>query len=171
VNISEETKNARKVVPKAIVLSLLISSVLYVLASISIVSVIDWRVIGASEAPLEIVADKILGSMSPLMSFIILLSTGGTVLILLITGSRIIYGLSDAGRLPKFPLKRQQDHRHPHFAILLSTLVILAFVIMQNIEFVAKVSDFTAFFVFGMVNLSNIMLRYKSPGKREFKAR
>jgi APA family basic amino acid/polyamine antiporter len=171
VNISEETKNATKVVPKALLLSLLISSILYVLVSISVVSIIDWHALSESEAPLKLVAHDMLGDYQNIMSFIILLSTGGTVLILLIAGSRMIYGLSDVGRFPKFLSKINKVTRTPQYSVLLVMLVVGAFVLVQSIEVVAKITDFTAFVAFGLVNLSNIALRYRKPDhKRDFKA-
>lgn len=170
VNISEEVKNARKVVPKALLISLAISSVLYVLVAISVVSVVDWQVLGASDAPLKLVAHEILGDFHPLMSFIILLSTGGTVLILLIAGSRMIYGLSDAGRFPEFLSRIHPKTRTPYIAVLVVMLFVIGFVLIQRLEVVAGITDFMAFTAFGLVNLSNIGLRYRKPHmRREFK--
>ncbi|OGI15284.1 hypothetical protein A3K63_05090 [Candidatus Micrarchaeota archaeon RBG_16_49_10] len=171
VNMSEETRNAKKVVPKALLISLAISSILYILVSISVVSIVDWRTLGQSEAPLKLVAGQILGSLSPIMSFIILFSTGGTVLILLLSGSRMLYGLSEAGKLPKAFSQINGKTRTPHFSVLLTMVLVFAFVMMESVEFVAKITDFMAFAIFALVNLSNIVLRYRRPDiKREFKS-
>src|SRR3989344_4383946 len=82
VNVSEEVKNARKIVPLALLLSIAISSVLYILVSISAVSLLDWRELGASSAPLAHAAEGAFANSKLIISVIALFATFNTALFL-----------------------------------------------------------------------------------------
>jgi APA family basic amino acid/polyamine antiporter len=171
VNVSEETKFPKKTVPKAVILSLVISTLIYVLISFSVVGMGDWKSISTSDAPLAYVVHNKFGlDISNIISVIALFATAGTALVFLIAGSRMIYGLSDAGELPKIFSKVHHKTRTPYIAILASMIISMFFVLINDIKLVASITDFTAFIVFILVNLSAIVLRYKNPdSKREFK--
>jgi len=51
-NVAEETKDPRKVLPRAGMLSIAVTSALYMLVSLAAVSLIDWRALGLSLSPL-----------------------------------------------------------------------------------------------------------------------
>jgi APA family basic amino acid/polyamine antiporter len=171
VNVSEETKSPKKTVPKAVILSLLISSFVYFLVSLSVVSMSDWKMISTSDAPLAYaVHEKFNVDISNIISVIALFATAGTALVFLIAGSRMIYGLSDAGELPKIFSKIHPKTRTPYIAILVSMIISMVFVLLGDIKLVASITNFFAFVVFILVNLSAIVLRYRKPEtKREFK--
>ena len=82
-NVSEEVKNAKKIVPKALVFALIISTLLYMLVSISSIGVLGWEALSESKAPLSDVVGKAIPNASVIMSIIALFATSNTVLILL----------------------------------------------------------------------------------------
>ena len=103
IKLSEETKNPEKTIPMAILLSIGITSVVYVLVAISAVSVVGWQALSESAAPLALVAATALGGISgPVLAIIALFSTANTILLSLITSSRQIYGMAKEDCLPKF---------------------------------------------------------------------
>jgi APA family basic amino acid/polyamine antiporter len=171
-NITEEVKDAKKNVPKALVASVLITSLVYVLVSMSVVSLADWRELGESEAPLAYAASTVLGDDAFLaMSIIALFATANTVLICTIVGARAIYGMSRDKSLPKFLSKIHVKKGTPWVATIVVMIFAILFTTAGNIKTVASVTDFGVFLIFISVNLSAIVLRYRSPNrKRGFKA-
>ena len=171
VNVSEETIKPKKVIPKAIIISTVITTLIYILVSISAVSIIPWNELAKSQAPLADVAGRALPGSSVLLSIIALFATGNTVLIMLIVGSRMIYGMAhEHSSLPAFFGRIHPKRKTPWVAILTSTIVTIALVSLGNIKTVAEITDFGAFLIFISVNLSLIWLRYKEPdAKRVFK--
>lgn len=171
VNVSEETKSPKKTVPKAVIFSLIISTFVYVLVSISIVSMSDWKMISKSEAPLAYAVHSKFGlDIGNAISLIALFATAGTSLVFLIAGSRMIYGLSDAGEIPKIFSNIHPKTRTPYIAILASMIISMIFVLLGDMKLVAGITNFFAFVVFILVNLSAIVLRYKKPDiERKFK--
>jgi APA family basic amino acid/polyamine antiporter len=170
VNVSEEAKSARKNVPKAIIASVAITTIIYILVSLSTVSVVPWQQIGASSIPLALVASHAFGSSAALIiSIFALFATAGTVLILMIAASRMLFGMAEDKVMPKQML-RLSKRKTPYVCIALITVVALAFVAYSEIKSIALLVDFSAFFVFAMINLSVVILRFTQPkSKRVFK--
>jgi len=170
VNMAEEVKNPIKILPKAFILSIIISSIVYVLVAISAVSVMGWEALGASVAPLADVAEAALPGSSFIMSIIALFATANTVLIILIVESRMMWGMARDGSLPKKLAKVHKKRRTPWVAILLSTAIAAAFVMTSAMVTIAQVTDLLVFLIFISVNVALIALRYNRPKlKRPFK--
>jgi len=160
--LAEETKNPSKTIPRAIMLSILISTVIYMLVAISAVSVLDWQSLAKSSAPLADVAAVALGSSAFLaLAIIALFSTGNTVLIILIGASRQLYGISKYyKKLTKFA-SVSKTRQTPHIAILFIGILAAAFALIENIGTVAELTNFTVFLTFILVNISLIYKRKK----------
>lgn len=171
VNIAEETKNPEKILPRALILSILITVVLYVLVALSVVSLAGWKDIGASPAPLAYAASKVLGENAFLiMSYIALFATANTVLIISIVGSRMIYGMAEEGSLPPVLSTVHLKRGTPWIAVVCMMVFSMFFVLLGDIGLVAGITSFGVFITFAFVNLSLIWLRYKKPEmERPFK--
>lgn len=161
-NLSEESKNPRKILPKAIIISIIISTILYTLVSLVSISVVPWGELAISPSPLTQVAQVTMGSLgSLLMSIIALFATGSTVLVLFFAYSRMIFGMAEKGSLPLIFLKISKKKRIPYTALVCVGGITILFVLLQDLKFVASLTDFGALFVFAIVNLSLIVLRYR----------
>ncbi len=170
VNISEEVKNAKKTMPRAIVLSLIISTLLYILVAVSSVAILGYERLSESKAPLTSVVEQVFPDASLLMSFIALFATGNTVLLILIVASRMLYGLACNHSLPKVcsAIGRRNT---PYAAIGIVMLFSMLTLLVANIKTVASLTDVGIFTVYIVVNSALIWLRYKRPkAKRAFKS-
>ncbi len=169
VKLSEETKNARRNIPLALVLSIGITTVIYMLVGITAVSVIGWKTLASSSAPLALVATALLNSFAGvLLSIVALFSTGNTVLILLVTTSRMLYGMGKDLKPLGFLSILHKSRRTPINAILLTALISIAFVFFgKKIDFIANISNVVLFITFFLVNLSVIFLRYNRYAKNK----
>lgn len=164
-NISEETRKPRKVLWKAFILAVVITTVLYVLTSISTVSLVNPTELSESKSPLALVASKtFLGSNAFLvLSYIALFATANTVLVMMIVGARMIYGMSRDGSLPKVLSAIHKSRRTPHIAILIIMIFSILFLFVGGIGFIANMTSLGAFVTFGLVNASLIWLRFRYP--------
>ena len=163
VNVSEETKKPTKTIPKALLLSVVITSIIYILVSISAVSILPWQTLGESSAPLADVAGAALPGSGFLLSVIALFATANTVLILLIVESRMMWGMACDCSLPKILSKVHLKRKTPYIAIFVAMGLALAFTALADISIVAKITDVGAFIIFFSVNMSLIWLRLKKP--------
>lgn len=174
VKLTEETKNPTKTIPKAIILSIIITSVLYVLVALAAVSIVGWHTLSESKAPIADVVKGAFGSGFPILITVILLialaSTSNTVLMALLTTSRTIYGMAEKRSLPTKLSHVGKKNRTPWLAIILTFIGAAAFAMIKNIEFIANLSNIFIFLTFATINASLIILRYKKPNiKRKFK--
>jgi APA family basic amino acid/polyamine antiporter len=164
VKFSEETTRPERTVPKALLIALAICTVLYLLVSVSAVSVIGWQGLAASDAPFTAVAIAAWGGTGALaLSVIALFATANTVLLLLLAASRISYGMARSGTLPGLLSRVHRTRRTPFVAIGVVSLASLLFLFLGDIGFVANVSNFTLFVTFVVVNGSVIILRMRRP--------
>ena len=170
-NIAEEVKEPHKNLPKAIILSIIITTILYCLTAISVVNILPYSTIGTSEAPLRIVAETVMGPIGGvIMSLIALFATANTVLIMLIVTSRMIYGMARDKALPEALSKISPKFRTPIISILFTMIFTLIPVFFVNIRIVADATVFGVLINFFLVNISLIALRKTKPNvERPFK--
>jgi len=158
--LSEETKNPSKTIPKAILYSIIISTVIYILVAISAISIMPWEELANSSAPLADAAAAVMGSQAfLLLSIIALFSTGNTVLIILIGGSRQLYGISKYYKKLKFLSKVSKSRKTPANSVLAVFLLSSIFLLINDISKIAELTNFTIFLTFIFVNVSLIMKR------------
>ncbi|MHA2283130.1 MAG: APC family permease [Promethearchaeota archaeon] len=171
-NIAEEVKNPHKNLPKAIIYSIIITTVIYCLTAISVVSVLpivdsgEWDI-----APLGAVASAVLGPIGGIiMSSIALFATANTVLIMMIVTSRMIYGMARDKALPNGLGKISSKFRTPTIAVLLTMCFTMVPIFFGDISLIAHATVFGVLINFFLVNLSLIVLRKKKPDlERPFK--
>lgn len=170
VNIAEETEDPTRTIPKAILLSIGITTVLYMLVAVSAVGVVDWQTLGDSASPLALVAQAGAGAMSgSVVGAIALASTGNTVLILLVSTSRLLYGVSKS-EYRSFPSVFSRVHprrRTPHFAVALVGGTTIPFVLLGDLGQVAAIANAALLVVFVIVNGALLKLRFDEPRSKE----
>jgi len=162
VNIAEETKEPEKTIPRALVISILITTLLYVVVAFVSVNLADWQILGESNAPLAFASSQVLGENAfTLMSIIALFATSNTVLIMLVVGSRMIYGMAKEGAFPRFLSKIDSKKDTPSLAIVVTMLISILFLFIGDLELIAALTSFGAFITFAFVNISLIYIRYR----------
>ncbi len=101
-NVVEEVKVPHRDIPRAMVLTLVISTVLYVAVAAIAVTAVPIGELAGSRAPLSLVFRAVAG-VSPLtISAIAIVATLNTILAQLSMAARVIYGLARQGDLPRF---------------------------------------------------------------------
>ena len=163
VTLSEDTKDPSHAVPRALLYSLGISTLLYVAVGIAAVSVIDVNELAASETPLALViADAWGGRASDIVAVIALASTTNTTLLVLTAASRLTYSMARSHALPPFLATIGRRGNAPWVAALAGLCVAAGFAMLGDIGLVASVTDFAVYAIFIAVNLSLIVLRFRA---------
>lgn len=163
-NIAEEAKNPHEVLPKAYIYCLIISTVIYILVAAVAVSVVPSVELAQSKQPLSLVMEKLIGGIAPnLLALIALFATANTVLITLIVGSRMLYGMADNKVLPSALSTVHPKRNTPWIAGIYFAFAAAIFLFFGKIEVLAALTDVGIFILFFFVNMSNIVLRFKQP--------
>ena len=169
VKLSDEVKNPQKTIPRAIIWSVIITTILYILVSIAAVSILPADKIAGSKSPLADVAASVFGDPAfIILAVIALFSTANTILLTLVTTSRMIYGMSEKKSFPRIFGVIGKKRKTPYIAVFVTGLMALILTFFEDIGFVADLTTALMFATFALVNLSVIVLRYKIKGGRKF---
>ena len=165
ITLAEETHDPTRTVPRALLLALGISTVLYIAVAVAAVSVLGAGALGASHRPLTDVMAHALGSRSAaLVSAIAMLSTTNTTLLALTAASRLLYGMAARRALPGWLGAVHTTTRTPIRAIAVAAVVASLFALIGDLTLIAAVTDFAVYVVFLAVNATVILLRWTKPG-------
>ncbi len=163
-NVAEEVKRPQKTIPRGIMLSVLITAVIYILVSLASIRVVGWEPLADSSAPLAFVAQQRLGEQGHfVLSIIALFATASTILITLVAGARIFYGMAKDGSLPSKLGLVHSKTKTPWIAVILIFVTSSGFVFVGDIVIVANIVVFAVVVTFAMINLAVILLRYVKP--------
>ena len=162
--LAEEAHDADRVIPRAMLLAIAVTALMYVLVAISALAVLGAEALAASDAPLATVAQKIVGDgAADVIALIALFSTANTALLHLIVASRLTYGMAASSALPVALSWVHPRFKTPVWAIGVSLLVALLFAATGELAFVAGATSFAIFVGFASVCGSLIRLRMIQP--------
>lgn len=163
VNIAEEVENARRTLPRAIILALVISVTLYVLVAIVSVLALPVAELGASTAPLSdlvegnsMVAARVVGAIS-------LVAIINGALIQIIMASRVLYGMSGQGLAPRILSSVSPLTRTPVLATLLVAALIMILALGVPLVRLAEVTSFITLLIFATMHLTLLRLKATDP--------
>lgn len=161
-NLGEEAKNPRGGLPIAIVSAILITSVVYILVAVSAVSVVGWKELGESAAPLSLVVRKATGAdLANVLSVIALFATANTVLFTMLAGSRALYGMARDGSLPIALAGVRRKQQTPWVAVVTISFAAILFTLVGDIGDVADLTNASVLFAFAMVNAALVRIRLR----------
>jgi len=161
VNVSEEVKNPRKTMPLAILLSLLISTVLYILVVVIAISVVSPQELSASSAPLALVYERT-GSRGVIgLTAIGLIAAVNGIIVQIIMGSRVLYGLSKQGWIHRRFTQLHTKNQTPAFATVFIVTIMIVSTLLLPIVSLAKTTSLLLLCIFVLVNASLIAVKQK----------
>lgn len=161
VNVSEEVKNPRRTMPLAILFSLIISTVLYILVVVVAVTIVSPRDLSASSAPLALVYERT-GTRGVIgLTIIGLIATVNGIIVQIIMGSRILYGLSKQGWIHKRFNQLHEKNQTPAFATIFIVGVMIVATLVLPIVSLAKTTSLLLLSIFVLVNASLISVKRK----------
>lgn len=172
VNLAEESREPEKTLPKAIFISLGVSTILYLLVSLAAMALLSPKELGASDAALMTAAGKSSVRLGNILGAIALFSTANTALISLVGASRILYGMAahsedkHSRALPAFFAKTLLKRKTPWVASVVVLTAALLLLPIAKVETLASVSSLATMVVFIGVNAALIALRKRDPHRK-----
>jgi APA family basic amino acid/polyamine antiporter len=164
VKLAEETKDPERTIPRAVLLALAIAVALYMLVTVSAVSVLGWERLAASSAPFAEIAGAVLGEQAfAVITLVALFATANTALLLLVAASRLAYGMAGAGSLPAVLGRVHGRFGTPWVAVAAAGAISAGFLFAGNIAYVANATNVALFLTFLTINAVVIVLRLAEP--------
>ncbi len=169
-----EAINPKKDVPFAIITSLLICTVLYILVSMVLTGMMNYKDItgDALKAPVAYAFDK---AGQPWAVFIITAAaTAGLIsvmLVMMLGQTRVFLGMAKDGLLPNFFSQIHPNFKTPWKSTILVGLIVSIVASFTPIGLLSDMTSFGTLFAFAMVCLAVLILRFREPNRdRPFKA-
>jgi APA family basic amino acid/polyamine antiporter len=163
----EEAKNPVRDLPLAIVLSLAIVTVIYVLVAVTAIGAMPWTDFDpeGTEASLSLIADLATGSTwaGLIVSFGAVIAIASVVLTVMYGQTRILFAMSRDGLIPRV-FQRVNPRRQVPVA---NTLIVTAFIsVLAGLIPLGQLAEATSIgtlFAFAIVNAGVLILRYRRP--------
>jgi len=144
INFGGEVKEAKKAVPRAIIIGLTTIVVLYLTLNYVYVKVIGFEELKTAESIAAILAAKIFGPAGfNMLSVIIFISVMGYVNVNLLSNPRAMFAMSEEGALPKFLSKMNKKTEVITWSLTFFTLV--SVVIIFYAKTFDKILNYTIF--------------------------
>jgi len=154
VNVAEEVKQPSRTIPIAIIITLVVTSALYVLVAMTAVVGLPLEQLAGSEAPLADMYTHFSGQPATVIIIIGLLSVLNGVLVQMIMATRILYGMSAQGWLHAWFSRIHIVTKTPLNATFVVVSIILLMALSLPLLTLAKVTSFITLIIFTLMNIS-----------------
>jgi amino acid transporter len=163
VNVAEEVKDVTRVLPTAIVLTLVGTTGLYLALSLVAVLAVPADDLAASGAPMALLFETTTGASSAVISLISIFAVLNGALVQIIMAARVLYGLAAQGWLPPLLGRVDQRTRTPLNATGLVVVLVLVLALALPLTTLAEVTAFCVLIVFALVNLALLRIKRREP--------
>jgi amino acid transporter len=153
-NVVEEAKAPHRDIPRAMVLTLLISTILYVGVAAIAVTAVDVRQLASSSAPLTLVFRHLTDVSPTTISIIAIVATLNTILAQMTMAARVIYGMARQGDLPSFAGRVHARTATPLLATALIVVSVVGLALLFPLERLAEATSLVTLGVFALVNVA-----------------
>jgi len=166
VNVAEEAINPRINIPLAIIISLIVTTLFYILISVVAIILMSPEKLSSSGAPLAMLYQSTTGQSPVVITVISLISVVNGALIQVIMASRVLYGMSNKQWLPEKIGEVNKNTHTPLFAILIVILLVLFFALSFPLLSLAKITSFITLIIFMIINFALIKIKFS---QKEYK--
>lgn len=161
--IAEEVKDAERNVPRAMLLSLLLSTIFYLLVGAVAVGLIGANTLAGSNSPLK---EAISATESPTAEFLVsaggLVATASVLLTSIMGVSRMAYAMGRRKDLPETLSKLHKKYKTPHYAVWIVGVLMMLLVLSIDLTKVVAISTFALLFYYTLANISALKLKTKT---------
>ncbi|NBW75783.1 MAG: amino acid permease [Sphingomonadaceae bacterium] len=167
----EEDRNAARNIPRALGVSVLLVSAIYVALNLSLLNALDLPALRASDLPVALVIENAFGrSGGAIVALIAIMIVVGALNALVMAGPRILYGMARDGLFPKAAMQVNKGGT-PDRALVITTALALVLIFSGGFVFLFKLMAALASFVFLIYSTSLFALRARRPDlSRPFRA-
>ncbi|MCB8945128.1 MAG: amino acid permease [Ardenticatenaceae bacterium] len=171
----EEVKDPKRNIPRAIFLSLVIVVIIYVLVAVVAIGAVVvpaeaggipvWEYLEeAKEVAIVRAAEQIMGGWGGILILISgLASTMSALNATIYSSSRVSFAMGRDNNLPAVFGRIHPQMKTPHWAVMISAVLIIVMALSLPIDEVAKAADVMFLFMFAQVNVTLMTLRRRRP--------
>jgi len=167
---AEECKDPERDLPKSMIASLIICTVLYILISLTLTGMISYKELAVGD-PLAFVFQKLnVGWMSGIVAVSAVIAMASVLLVFQNGQPRIWMSMSRDGLLPKKFSKIHPKYKTPYFSTLITGALVAIPAFFLNLKEVTDLSSIGTLFAFVLVNAGVIQMEsHRNENHKGFK--
>ena len=154
VNMAEEVKEPERNLPRAILLCIVLTTVLYLLVSTVAVTARSPEALAASNTPIALIAGDDSWLSGTGLVVVSLLTGINGALVQIVMASRVAYGLARRGQAPRWLAIVNSKTQTPLRGTALMVAIVLTLALFLPLVSLAKITSWIILLVFAMVNLA-----------------
>ena len=167
---AEETRDPPRDMPFGIIMSLLVTTVLYIAISIVMTGMAPWKQLGTAEpmiTALQYAAGPpaLLNASRFIIALGAVIAMGSVLLVFQLGQPRIFFSMSRDGLLPPVLSKVHPKFKTPYVGTILTGVFVAAFAAFANIAEVVDLTNIGTLFAFVLVSAGVIFLRRIDPDR------
>ena len=153
--LAEETKNPQKTLPKGMIISLVVSTVVYIFLTLILTGMVDYRKFDGIGDPLAFIFAPENGNlpwMELLVSVAAIIAITSVLLVFQMGQPRIWYAMSRDGLLPKKFATIHPKYKTPGFATIITGIAVGLPILFTDKAFILDFTSIGTIFAFVLVN-------------------
>lgn len=157
--LGEEVHEPKKTIPQAVIITIVVSVILYLAVSLIAVGAVGAEVLAQSASPLQAAANKF--SFSGIFWIVgIGAATAmlGVLLSQIVGISRMMFAMARRNDLPKILEHTSAKYAVPDYGILLSGAIIILLAVFGTLQTVVSAAAFTILLYYGIANICALRL-------------
>jgi len=168
---AEECKDPGRDMPRGIIWSLVICTVLYVLAALVLTGMVPYQKLVGVADPLAMALSYVnQGWAAGVLAFGAVVAMTAVLLVFQLGQPRILMAMSRDGLLPKWFSKIHPVYRTPHVTTILTGVFVAFFSAIANIDVIIELTNIGTLFAFVLVCIGILILRKREPDRpRKFR--
>lgn len=168
--LSEETKNPQKNLPRGMIISLVLCTIIYIVLTLVLTGMVDYRKFEGIGDPLAFIFEKSnanIAWMELVVSLGAIIAITTVLLVFQMGQPRIWYAMSRDGLMPKKFMEIHPKHKTPAFATILTGIVVGIPILFTDKSFILDFTSIGTIFAFVLVCGGVLLL----PSKEKLKGR
>lgn len=168
--LSEETKNPQKNLPRGMIISLVLCTVIYIVLTLVLTGMVDYRKFDGVGDPLSFIFEKSNANvawMELVVSFVAIVAITTVLLVFQMGQPRIWYAMSRDGLMPQKFQEVHPKYKTPSFATIITGIVVGIPILFTDKSFILDFTSIGTIFAFVLVCAGVLLL----PAKERLKGR
>lgn len=160
---AEEAKNPQRDLPKAMMYTLIICTILYVLIALVLTGMVHYKQLNVGDPLARVFDERGLGIISGIIAFSAIIATAGVLLVFQIGQPRIWFSMSRDGLLPPAFSRVHKKYGTPSFSTIVTGLVVGIPALFLDLDLVISLTSIGTLFAFILVCGGILVLQKRAP--------
>lgn len=165
---AEECKNPQRDLPRGMIYSLIICTVLYVLIALVLTGMVSYKTLNVGDPLAAVFESRGLRWISGIVAVSAIIATASVLLVFQLGQPRIWMSMSRDGLLPKIFSRLHPKYKTPSFSTILTGLVVAIPALFLNLSTVLALTSIGTLFAFVLV-CAGVLVLQRQPNRPESK--